>query len=72
MTKMIVEMRGGEIVAYHSTDPIQMVIVNWDDNEVCLYMPDNVGDDLISLFNQPTEEEIKRKIKMLFDDRAGI
>jgi hypothetical protein len=75
MTTVVAEVRGGVLVDMHSTDPIQYIRVDWDqegDDRVGLYYPDNITDDPPSLFENAGKEEVQAEIKKLLNDRTGI
>jgi hypothetical protein len=75
MTKVIVEIRGGVLVACCSTDPIDLLVIDWDrdkEGEVSRFRPIIGTDDLPSFYVEQGEKGVQDQLMKLLNDGTRI
>lgn len=73
-TKVAIEVKNGEVIAVHSTKPIEYVIIDYDgiDNGntpvSSVFTPDMVSDNIYEIFTDtsvPVEMEVRDELKRI-------
>lgn len=66
MTKVVIEVRGGMVVAVYSHEPIEYAIVDWDNpnpEDIDVFVADETGPDIHELFSEQGEEGVAEALK---------